>query len=143
LQTEDHHGLVLDELAAFAKTSKDGQTASKGPDGHLVTRVAMENSALAWLHQPILRMLVALCEVCGNQRQKTEQERGMASSAERNEEIRGNKQDDLRGPIMQRLWLTLTFLVMAISPQLVGCAGGGCQILPVMESHIHVDDRQP
>jgi hypothetical protein len=91
---------VLDELAAFAKTSKDGQKASNGPDGHLLTRVTMENSALAWLHQPILWMLVALCEVCGNQRQKTEQERGMASSAERNEEIRGNKQDDLRGPIM-------------------------------------------
>lgn len=34
LQTEDHHGLMLDELAAFAKTSKDGQTASKGPDGY-------------------------------------------------------------------------------------------------------------
>lgn len=67
----------------------------------------------------------------------------MVSAAERNEEIRGNKQDDLRGPIMQRLWLTQTFLVIAISPQLVTCAGGGSQILPVKESHIHVDDGQP
>jgi hypothetical protein len=44
---------------------------------------------------------------------------------------------------MQPLWLTLTFLVMAISPQLVAYAGRGSQILPVKESHIHVDDRQP
>ena len=36
-------------LAAIA----DGQAASKGLDGHLVTRVAMDVSALARLHQQI------------------------------------------------------------------------------------------
>jgi hypothetical protein len=40
-------------LAAIAKTTKDRQTAPKGLDGHLVTRVAMDVSALARLHQQI------------------------------------------------------------------------------------------
>ena len=38
-------------LAAIAKTAKDGQAAPKGLDGHLVTRVAMDISALAHLQQ--------------------------------------------------------------------------------------------
>lgn len=33
-------------LAAIAKTAKDGQAAPRGVEGHLVTRVAMDVSAL-------------------------------------------------------------------------------------------------
>jgi hypothetical protein len=47
-------------LAAIAKTAKDGQAAPKGLDGHLVTRVAMDVSALARLHQQIQQVLVGL-----------------------------------------------------------------------------------
>jgi hypothetical protein len=47
-------------LAAFAKTAKDGQAAPKSLDGHLVTRVAMDLSALARLHQQIQQVLVGL-----------------------------------------------------------------------------------
>ncbi len=47
-------------LAAIAKTAKDGQAAPKGLDGHLVTRVAMDVSTLARLHQQIQRVLVGL-----------------------------------------------------------------------------------
>ncbi len=47
-------------LAAIAKTAKDGQAAPKGLDGHLVTRVAMDISALARLHQQIQQVLVGL-----------------------------------------------------------------------------------
>jgi hypothetical protein len=47
-------------LAAVAKTAKDGQVAPKGLDGHLVTRVAMDGSALAWPQQQIQQVLVGL-----------------------------------------------------------------------------------
>ncbi len=47
-------------LAAIAKTAKDGQAAPKGMDGHLVTRVAMDVNALAWLQQQIQHVLVVL-----------------------------------------------------------------------------------
>ncbi len=47
-------------LAAIAKTAKDGQAAPKGLDGHLVTRVAMDVSTLARLHQQIQQVLVGL-----------------------------------------------------------------------------------
>ncbi len=47
-------------LAAIVKTAKDGQVAPKGLDGHLVTRVAMDISALARLHQQIQQVLVGL-----------------------------------------------------------------------------------
>ncbi len=47
-------------LAAVAKTAKDGQAAPKGLDGHLVTRVAMDVSALARLQQQIQQVLVGL-----------------------------------------------------------------------------------
>ena len=47
-------------LAAIAKTAKDGQAAPKGLDGHLVTRVAMDLSALTRLHQQIQQVLVEL-----------------------------------------------------------------------------------
>lgn len=47
-------------LAAIAKTAKDGQAAPKGLDGHLVTRVAMDVSALVRLHQQIQQVLVGL-----------------------------------------------------------------------------------
>jgi hypothetical protein len=45
-------------LAAIAKTAKDGQTAPKGLEGHLVTRVAMGVDVLARLHQQIQQVLV-------------------------------------------------------------------------------------
>jgi hypothetical protein len=44
-------------LAAIAKNAKDGQAAPKGLDGHLVSRVAMDVSALARLHQQIQQVL--------------------------------------------------------------------------------------
>lgn len=47
-------------LAALAKTAKDGQAAPKGLDGHFVTRVAMDVSALARLHQQIQQVLISL-----------------------------------------------------------------------------------
>ena len=46
--------------AAIAKTAKDGQTAPKGLDGHLVTRVAMGVDVLARLHQQIQQVLVSM-----------------------------------------------------------------------------------
>ena len=47
-------------LAAIAKTAKDGQTAPKGLEGHLVTRVAMDVSALVRFQQQIQQVLVGL-----------------------------------------------------------------------------------
>ncbi len=47
-------------LAAVAKTAKDGQAAPKGLDGHLVTRVAMDVSALVRLQQQIQQVLISL-----------------------------------------------------------------------------------
>ena len=47
-------------LAAIAKTAKDGQSAPKGLEGHLVTRVAMSVDVLARLHQQIQQVLVSL-----------------------------------------------------------------------------------
>lgn len=47
-------------LAAIAKTTKDGQSAPKGLDGTLVTRVAMGIDILTRLHQQIQQMLVGL-----------------------------------------------------------------------------------
>lgn len=47
-------------LASIAKTAKDSQAAPKGLDGHLVTRVAMDLSALARLQQQIQQALVGL-----------------------------------------------------------------------------------
>ena len=47
-------------LAAVVKTAKDGQSAPKGLDGHLVTRVAMDISALARVQQQIQQALVGL-----------------------------------------------------------------------------------
>jgi hypothetical protein len=47
-------------LAAVAKTAKDGQAAPKGLDGHLVTRVAMDVSALARLQQQIRQVMISL-----------------------------------------------------------------------------------
>ncbi len=47
-------------LAAIAKTAKDGQTAPKGLDGALVTRVAMGVDVLARLHQQIQHVLVGI-----------------------------------------------------------------------------------
>lgn len=49
-------------LAAIAKTTEEGQAAPKGLDGHLVTRVAMDVSALAQSQQQIQQVLVGLCE---------------------------------------------------------------------------------
>jgi hypothetical protein len=46
--------------AAIAKTAKNGQAAPKGLDGHLVTGVSMDISALARLHQQIQQVLVGL-----------------------------------------------------------------------------------
>ena len=47
-------------LAAIAKTAKDGQTAPKGLEGALVTRVAMSVDVLARLHQQIQQVLVTM-----------------------------------------------------------------------------------
>jgi len=47
-------------LGAIAKTAKDGQTAPKGLEGHLVTRVAMDVDVLARLHQQIQQVLVRM-----------------------------------------------------------------------------------
>ncbi len=47
-------------LASIAKTAKDSQAAPKGLDGHLVTRVAMDLSALGRLQQQIQQALVGL-----------------------------------------------------------------------------------
>ena len=47
-------------LAAIAKTAKDGQSAPKGLEGTLVTRVAMSVDVLARLHQQIQKVLVSL-----------------------------------------------------------------------------------
>ncbi len=47
-------------LGAIAKIAKDGQAASKGLDGHLVTRVAMGVDVLARLHQQIQQVLVTM-----------------------------------------------------------------------------------
>jgi len=47
-------------LGAIAKTSKDGQAAPKGLEGHLVTRVAMGVDVLARLHRQIQQVLVTM-----------------------------------------------------------------------------------
>ena len=47
-------------LAAIAKNAKNGQAAPKGLDGHLVSRVAMDLSTLARLHQQIQQVLQSL-----------------------------------------------------------------------------------
>jgi len=47
-------------LGAIAKTSKDGQSAPKGIEGQLVTRVAMGIDVLARLHQQIQHVLVSV-----------------------------------------------------------------------------------
>lgn len=57
-------------LAAIAKTAKDGQAAPKGLDGHLVTRVAMDVSALVCLQQQIQQVLVGL-STAQKQKQRT------------------------------------------------------------------------
>jgi hypothetical protein len=48
------------QLAAIAKTAKDGQAAPKGLDGTLVARVAMSVDVLARLHQQIQKVLVSM-----------------------------------------------------------------------------------
>jgi hypothetical protein len=47
-------------LGAIAKTATDGQSAPKGLEGHLVTRVAMSVDVLARLHQQIQQVLVGM-----------------------------------------------------------------------------------
>ena len=47
-------------LAAIAKIAKDGQTAPKGLEGALVTRVVMGVDVLARLHQQIQYVLVSM-----------------------------------------------------------------------------------
>ena len=48
------------QLAAVAKTAKDGQAAPKGLEGAIVTRVAMSVDVLARLHQQIQQVLVSM-----------------------------------------------------------------------------------
>ena len=48
------------QLAAIAKTAKDGQDAPKGLEGTLVTRVAMSVDVLTRLHQQIQQVLVSM-----------------------------------------------------------------------------------
>lgn len=47
-------------LASIMKNAKGGQSAPKGLDGHLVTRVAMDVNALTRLHQQIQQVLMGL-----------------------------------------------------------------------------------
>ena len=47
-------------LGAIAKTTMNGQTAPKGIEGQLVTRVAMGVDVLARLHRQIQQILVGL-----------------------------------------------------------------------------------
>ncbi len=47
-------------LASIVKNAKGGQAAPKGLDGHLVTRVAMDISALRRLQQQIQQVLMGL-----------------------------------------------------------------------------------
>ena len=47
-------------LVAIAKTAKDGQSAPKGLEGALVTRVAMSVDVLARLHQQIQQVLISV-----------------------------------------------------------------------------------
>ncbi len=47
-------------LAAIAKTSKDGQAAPKGLDGHMITRIAMDVGAVVRLQQQIQQVLVSV-----------------------------------------------------------------------------------
>ena len=47
-------------LAAIAKIRKDSQAAPKALDGHLITRAAMDISALARVQQQIQHILVDL-----------------------------------------------------------------------------------
>ena len=54
------------QLAAVAKTAKDGQAAPKGLDGHLITRVAMDVSTLTRLQRQIQQVSMGL----GNARQQ-------------------------------------------------------------------------
>ncbi len=58
-------------LAAIAKPAKDGQAAPKGLDGHLVTRVAMDVSALVRLHQQVQQVLASI-RTARQPKQKTE-----------------------------------------------------------------------
>lgn len=48
------------QLAAIAKTAKDSQSAPKGLEGALVTRVAMSVDVLARMYQQIQQVLVSL-----------------------------------------------------------------------------------
>ena len=57
-------------FAALAKHAKDGKTAPKGVDGHLVTRVAMGVDVLARLHQQIQQVLVGMREAGNVKRNK-------------------------------------------------------------------------
>lgn len=52
-------------LGAIAKTAKEGQTAPKGVEGTLVTRVAMGGDVLARLHQQIQQVLVGMRDARG------------------------------------------------------------------------------
>lgn len=47
-------------LAAITNTAKDGQSAPKGIEGQLVTRVAMGVDVLARLHQQIQQVLISM-----------------------------------------------------------------------------------
>jgi len=47
-------------LSTIANTLKDGQVASKGIDGQLVTRIAMGVDVLTRLHQQIQQVLMGL-----------------------------------------------------------------------------------
>lgn len=47
-------------LAVIAKAAKNGQASTKGLDGHLVTRVAMDVGSLTRLHQQIQQVLIGL-----------------------------------------------------------------------------------
>jgi hypothetical protein len=52
-------------LGAIANSTKNGQGAPKGIEGHLVTRVAMGVDVLARLHQQIQQVLISMRDARG------------------------------------------------------------------------------
>jgi hypothetical protein len=61
---------------------------------------------------------------------------------ERTGKTYGNKQDSLRGSIVQRLWLVLTLLVMMVSPQLA-VSGEPTPPYPIVDSNVWATNSYP
>ena len=59
-------------LGAIARTAKDGQSAPKGIEGQLVTRVSMGVDVLVRLHQQIQHVLIKTTSVSKTTKRDTE-----------------------------------------------------------------------